>query len=229
MDPYYDDGMVTIYHGDCRMVDGLGAHVVVTDPPYNVGYRYASYNDRLDETDYRDYLRECFTAATGTSARALVWFWQGIRVANGESSACLPGGFEIHHLGAWFKREFAGDLWKGGHPAYSWEPIIWASRGEASYHGPKGGHMGRDCLIEGTSSRHNTLAKGHPCPKTETVVRGVVGWAAEQGDVVLDPFMGSGTTLRAAKDLGIRSIGIEVEERYCEIAARRMAQEVLAL
>lgn len=69
----------------------------------------------------------------------------------------------------------------------------------------------------------------HPCPRKLSHVRWLIQKWTDPGDVVLDPFMGSGTTLRAAKDLGRKAIGIEIEERYCEIAAKRLAQGVLAL
>lgn len=69
----------------------------------------------------------------------------------------------------------------------------------------------------------------HPCPKPEEFMRWLVGRVSLPGQTVLDPFMGSGSTLRAAKDLGRRAIGIEIEERYCEIAVKRLAQGVLPL
>jgi site-specific DNA-methyltransferase (adenine-specific) len=67
---------------------------------------------------------------------------------------------------------------------------------------------------------------GHPTQKPAALIRQLVEKARD--GIVLDPFMGSGTTLRAAKDLGRKAIGIEIEERYCEIAAKRLAQEVFA-
>lgn len=70
----------------------------------------------------------------------------------------------------------------------------------------------------------NPKASGHPAVYPEAFARKLISF---WDGVVLDPFMGSGTTLRAAKDLGRRAIGIEIEERYCEIAAKRLAQEVL--
>ena len=73
-------------------------------------------------------------------------------------------------------------------------------------------------------------ATGHPTQKPEKLIKWLISEYGGSGDeTILDPFMGSGTTLRAAKDLGRRAIGIEIEERYCEIAARRLAQEVLPL
>lgn len=72
-----------------------------------------------------------------------------------------------------------------------------------------------------------TDVDGHPCPFPLELPKRCIAATTDLGDVVLDPFMGSGTTLRAAKDLGRKAIGIEIEERYCEIAAKRLAQEVL--
>jgi site-specific DNA-methyltransferase (adenine-specific) len=69
---------------------------------------------------------------------------------------------------------------------------------------------------------------GHPCPRKLGQVQWIVKWWAEPTDVVLDPFAGSGTTLEAAKRLGHRAIGIEIEERYCEIAVKRLAQRQLS-
>ena len=70
-------------------------------------------------------------------------------------------------------------------------------------------------------------ADDHPTPKPLSLMSLFVRLHSESGDLVLDPFMGAGTTLRAAKDLGRRAIGIEIEEKYCEIAAKRMGQETL--
>jgi site-specific DNA-methyltransferase (adenine-specific) len=85
-------------------------------------------------------------------------------------------------------------------------------------------------VIEADSYRHGQPGKvGHPTQKPLLTARVPINYSTELGNTVLDPFMGSGTTLRAAKDLGRKAIGIEIEERYCEIAAERLAQEVLDL
>jgi site-specific DNA-methyltransferase (adenine-specific) len=69
--------------------------------------------------------------------------------------------------------------------------------------------------------------EGHPCPKPLLWGKGFIA-LFPKADTILDPFMGSGTVLRAAKDLGRKAIGIEIEEKYCEIAVKRLQQEVLA-
>ena len=72
-------------------------------------------------------------------------------------------------------------------------------------------------------------ANGHPTPKPEWLMQRLIQASCPAKGVVLDPFMGGGATLRAAKDLNCRAIGIEIEEKYCEIAAKRLKQEVLIL
>jgi hypothetical protein len=78
-------------------------------------------------------------------------------------------------------------------------------------------------------SGETSPVNGHPCPKPEGWMRWLVNLVSQPGEVVVDPFAGSGTTLVAAKRLGRRAIGIEIEEKYCEIAAKRLQQEALPL
>jgi site-specific DNA-methyltransferase (adenine-specific) len=110
----------------------------------------------------------------------------------------------------------------GGRTRWSVEPI-WALSTEGFLL-----YGDTDLYRESAIREHrDEEAVGHPYQKPESVMRWLVG--KTRVDVILDPFMGSGTTLVAAKSLGRRAIGIEIEERYCEIAAQRCSQEVLGL
>ena len=86
-------------------------------------------------------------------------------------------------------------------------------------------HLGAHATV--IRSSEPSEKNGHPCPKPLGWMLWLVGLASLPGETIIDPFMGSGTTLRAAKDMGRRGIGIEIEEKYCEIAAKRMSQECL--
>jgi site-specific DNA-methyltransferase (adenine-specific) len=218
--PYYQDDWVTIYHGDAlEFTPDLAVDVAITDPPYNAGKAYGVHDDAMPDAEFRAWLGRRFAAI---DADSLVYF-PGTR--NIWSVPAVLGDWRFKRMLGWHKREYAGDLWSGG-PAMCWEPIIWALRGgvEARFNRVFG-WQGRDFLAV-DSVHGNPMSAVHPCPKPLPVMAWLVGLFALPGDVVLDPFAGTGTTLLAAKTLGHKVIGIEIEERYCEIAAKRCAQEV---
>jgi site-specific DNA-methyltransferase (adenine-specific) len=203
VEPYYQDESCTIYHGDCREVwsDRL-ADVVVTDPPYGVGFQYASFTD--DESAWTDVkatlsaLTEAYPAAICMSF-ARLWEMPPARWA---AAWFKPGSVRRSRIGGWA----------------TWEPVLLYG---------DGWRIANDMLRLPDCANHTPEAAGHPCPKPVDLFRWLVEGAP--AGVILDPYMGSGTTLRAAKDTGREAIGIEIEERYCEIAAKRLAQEVLAI
>jgi len=123
------------------------------------------------------------------------------------------------HTLAWDKgdRGTSGDLECGFGEA--WEAIFYGMKGRR----PLNGKRPRTVLRYDWSS---TMDPVHPTVKPVDLLKQMVLWSSNKGETILDPFMGSGTTLRAAKDLNRKAIGIELEEKYCEIAARRMSQEV---
>lgn len=221
-EPYYQDEAVTIYHGPAEdLLPQLEVDALVTDPPYNVGFNYGTGRSDIRQ-DYVSWLNGLFSQAR---ASTLVWFPGTANLLN--VSVQLDGtGFEVRRVLGWHRKEFAGDKWSNG-PAMSWEPIIWATRGPQTFN-KIFGTWGRDFFV--VDATHGDRARfGHPCPKPKRVMDWLVALFVPIAGTVLDPFMGSGTTLRAAKDLNRKAIGIEIEERFCEVAARRMGQEVLVV
>ena len=214
MTPYYSDDLVTIYHGDCRdalpmMFDQPESWVVVTDPPYGIAYvhgrgRYWPVGGTPIIGDAEPFVPQ-FLLAPGVPT--VLWG------ANHYASR-LPDS------PSWL-------VWDKRTPGFTNHQadceLAWTNLGGPVriFRKPWSGG--------GTLARENGTAKRaiHPAQKPADLMRWCVSLAPN--GVILDPFMGSGTTLVAAKSLGRKSIGIEIEERYCEIAATRCSQEVLGL
>jgi DNA modification methylase len=217
-EPYYQDDHCTIYHGDCReILPTLEFDCIVTDPPYGINL----------DTDYRS-----LKGAPDFNARHGHYAGKVHPKVVGDDRPFDPSMLSRWPRALFGANHYASRLPEGG----SWH--VWDKRDGL------GANMFADFEIWWTSYpsgpsrifRHKWLGymrasevgdHWHPTQKPTALMRVVIE-AAPPGTVA-DPFMGSGTTLRAAKDLGRKAIGIEIEERYCEIAAKRLAQEVLPL
>jgi DNA modification methylase len=218
--PYYEQDGITIYHGDCREVlPGLPpVDLVLTDPPY--GYSHESgWSSLLYGNVATDWDGSRVTGDDSSDARDHVLSWaSGLPcLVFGSWKITPPAG--THTVLVWDKGEASGmgDLsvpWKP-----SWESIYVIGKGFA-------GHRGGGVLRAYVPPRIS-MGRLHPTEKPVSLIRELLSKCPP--GLILDPFMGSGTTLRAAKDLGRRAIGIEIEERYCEIAAKRLMQSVLPL
>ena len=243
MKPYYQDDAVTIYHGDClEVLDDVAANSVgtlVADPPYSSGGRnQASARNIISKTDSRDH-DEWFLGDNMGGDTYVRWMRQVGRAA----MACCAPGSQAFVFTDW--RQYTNLV-------TAWESVRWMLRSVVVWDKARGGAMGsfwrnnHEWVAVLTKGQPQALAHGscfntwagtkpqgddHPTVKPEGLIRYLLESVGPplSSLPVLDPFMGSGTTLRAAKDLGRKAIGIEIEERYCEIAAQRMSQEVLPL
>lgn len=218
MKPYYQDGAVTIYHGSCREreADGLTVNAVVTDPPFGIGWDRATWSDR--PADYPE-LMAWLVAESQRVTQGWNFVFQAMPNV-GRFHEWFPDGWRIFAACKNFAQIRPTGVW------HSWDPVVFWHNGapdDRSIDAVK-----RDYHVGDVAGVFGERV-GHPCPKPMDTMRHIVALACQRGGTVYDPFCGSGTTLRAAKDLGRKAIGIEIEERYCEIAAKRCAQEVLSL
>jgi DNA modification methylase len=206
--PYYQDDLVTLYHGDCRDFLPLDGDVLVTDPPYGMEMRRnhgGTFHGVTIAGDEDRSLRDEVLAS-----------WSGPALVFGTWKVAPPAN--VREVIVWDKviSTGLGDLSIPWRP--SWEAIYVIG---GKFTGPRSHGVLRYGIPTLAEER-----KQHPTPKPLGLMRDLI--LKTEGRVV-DPFAGSGTTLVAAKSLGRKSIGIEIEERYCEVAAQRCSQEVLGL
>jgi DNA modification methylase len=228
MSVYYEDDYVTLYHGDCLTEhrEWLTADVLVTDPPYGMKYKSNKLNKaRSADPIANDETAECRDAALaewGEKPAVAFGTWRVLKPASVKNvliwdkgtdlgmgavnGVATPWGLsheEIYILGKWPALVPGGRVREGGTP----------SRVPSVLRVPKPNNASADRITD------------HPTPKPVPLMERLIERCPP--GVIADPFAGSGATLIAAKNLGRRVIGVELEERYCEIIANRCAQDVL--
>jgi site-specific DNA-methyltransferase (adenine-specific) len=217
MTPYYQENGITIYHGDSREVLPLLPKVdlVLTDPPFSVrGDSWDSFSDPFEF--------ECFTAR---------WLSQSYQVA-GLVACFFPDKFlpmlmsiaqrwNIPYRRGLVWRKPAGSQFGGASMDGFWfdfEMVFVFGEPSQLKHADT-----RFSVLEWRTITNQT----HGCEKPEGLLKQIIERYTALGATVVDPFMGTGTTLRAAKGLGRCAVGIDSSERNCEEAADRLRQEVL--
>jgi len=210
--PYFQRDGITIYHGDCReILPGLApVDLVLTDPPYGLGDKWAGGGGehtrsswRFDPSEAQSWdgdIVEGVTSLVGLAPKVVIW--------GGNYYPLPPARCWL----LWDKKQ--NDRWTTAQAEMAWTNL---DRPVRTF---------RLSQIEAHTEMGH---KDHPTQKPVTLMRWCIRMARVESGTILDPFMGSGTTLRAAMDLGFSAVGVEREERYCEIAARRLDQMVLPL
>ena len=248
MHPYYEDDAVTIYHGDCRQVLPAlsGVDLILADPPYSSGGAFRAdrnrkTSDKYQHTHETHRVYDEFSGDNRDQRSFELWcsYWMA------DALRCVrPGGvlgsfidwrnvscvIDAMQVAGWVYRGLVP--WHKGvdqRPRKGWfrhnvEFIAFGSLGPLET-GAKASGICADGVVY---CRVNGIEKFHQTAKPVELMQELLS-VRPDWSTVLDPFAGSGSTLVAAKNLGRKAIGIEIEERYCEIAASRCAQEVLAV
>ena len=250
MKPYFQDSYVTIYHGDCREILPTLEKVdlVLTSPPFNMRTRirngeyterersehfskkYSNFSDALPIKEYYKLYKSLLSEMIMLAPIVFI----DIQIVTGSKEAWFKiiGDFNKHlkDIAIWDKGE--------GQPAMhdsvmnrSYEMILIfeasATAGRAftkSYF-----NRGEMADVWRLGRGGDGAIKGHSALFSDKLVAMVLNGWSTVGSVILDPFLGSGTTAYCAKKLNRKCIGIEIEEKYCEIAAKRCSQSVMLL
>lgn len=217
--------------GDARNVDdmarlmgGAKADLLLTDPPYNVDYVGKTKdalkidNDRMSNADFRAFLLEAFTAARQSmKAGAAFYIWHADSNGYDFRGACMDAGWKVRQCLIWEK-----DILVLGRQDYQWqhEPCLYGWNEGA-------GHAWYSDRKQTTILRFDkpTRSKEHPTMKPVPLFGYLVQNSSKPGDIVPDPFSGSGTTVIAAEQLDRTAYVMELNERYCDVIVKRWEEQ----
>lgn len=246
--PYYADDLVTLYHGDCReLAPTIRADMVLTDPPYGetaiswdtwpsgwvdaVGAALPDAASIWCFGSMRMFLDRRDDFAHWLLAQDLIWRKPRARGTATDRFARVHEHILHFYRGAWSDIPHeAQRIPYHGKRVHVPSKAAKSSRGEvrpmaSTVEYVDDGTRMMPSVLEGVAGDPRTIL--HPTQKPLAVIEPLLAYSCPPGATVLDPFAGSGSTLVAAKYGGRRAIGIELNERYCEIAARRLGQDTL--
>lgn len=219
MKPYYSHAGIEIFHGDCRdALPQLGTvDMVLTDPPYNEVNRESAGLRNLDRGSADSACVDIPILAAHFSSKVSgsIYVWCGTEQVSQWKKELLDTGFSVRQ-----------GIWHKSNPSPMNGEHIWLSAIENCVFGKKPSATFNQFCAAPVWHGPTEPDIEHPCAKPLWLFTGLILASSKVGDTVLDPFMGSGTTLIAAKNQARKAIGIEIEERWCEVAAERLSQEV---
>lgn len=238
MRPYYEDPRATLYLGDCiEVMSELGAasvDTVLTDPPYSSGGRRENARS-LRKSMTRAVEDDEWIRGDAMSTSGFVYL---LRLCGIQWRRTLkPGGHALSFIDWRMAPQLCAALETADlrqHPILVWDKAkigmgaIFRNQHEFIVHMSAGNPIAPQRRDVPNVLRFPSIRDGdHPTEKPDALLQTLLSVVTPPGGVVLDPFAGSGSTLQAARALGLRSIGVEADERYAEIAAKRLAQDDL--
>jgi site-specific DNA-methyltransferase (adenine-specific) len=232
MKPYFENDSITLFLGNSfTVMSELGDEsidCVITDPPYT-DYVHKNAKSNRDkghgnqaidfESFTEDHLDKAFAEfgrLTKTWVVSTLAYEHAFRLSN-ETRDQL----ELKRIGVWVKTNPMPQI-SADRPGHGWEAIVYLHKKSKKSVWNGGGNHGNYVSAIAAPT-------GHPTPKPLSMVTSFVERFTNAGDLILDPFAGGGTTLLAARNLGRRAIGVEIDEKYCEIIASRLSQDAFDL
>ena len=244
--PYYQEKNITIYNGDCievmKTLPNDVIDLVVTSPPYNCGIKYDVYNDEIEWKKYhnwcKEWLKEIYRIMKD-DARFCLIHYLSLGKSNKRHAPLMrlntiaeDIGFKHHGLAVWWditlSKFTAWGSWLSASAPYINSPfegilILYKEKWKKNKEGKT--QIEKEEFIESCSGIWKISPeknREHPAPFPKKLASRCIKLLSYEEDLILDPFIGSGTTAVACKELNRKCIGIEISEQYCEITKKRL-------